>query len=100
MASASRPGSHTLHARTLSQPCDARHVLRGRERRPGGGRHAAVHSPTMKTATKYLTFELPKRRGLLRITDEVEAFCAESGLFYFEFDGRRKKRVILKALGA
>jgi secondary thiamine-phosphate synthase enzyme len=145
----------------------------------------------MKTATRYLTFELPRRRGLVRITDEVESFCRESGvregmilvsamhitagvfvnddesglhqdmeellqrlapgpapddsrrgpdyrhhrtgedngdahlksllvghevivpvtdgrldlgtwqqIFYFEFDGRRKKRVILKALGA
>jgi secondary thiamine-phosphate synthase enzyme len=34
----------------------------------------------MKTATKYLWFELPRRRGLVRITDEVEAFCAESGI--------------------
>ena len=34
----------------------------------------------MKTATKYLTFELPRRRGLVRITDEVESFCAESGV--------------------
>jgi secondary thiamine-phosphate synthase enzyme len=32
----------------------------------------------MRTATKYLTFELPRRRGLVRITGEVEAFCAES----------------------
>ena len=34
----------------------------------------------LKTATKYLTFELPRRRGLVRITDEVEAFCEESGV--------------------
>jgi secondary thiamine-phosphate synthase enzyme len=34
----------------------------------------------MKTATKYLMFELPKRRGLVRITDEVAAFCVESDL--------------------
>ncbi len=34
----------------------------------------------MKTATKYLTFELPRRRGLVRITEEVAAFCAESGV--------------------
>jgi secondary thiamine-phosphate synthase enzyme len=34
----------------------------------------------MKTATKYLTFELPRRRGLVRITDEVATFRAESGL--------------------
>lgn len=34
----------------------------------------------MKTATKYLTFELPRRRGLVRITDEVSGFRAECGL--------------------
>ncbi len=34
----------------------------------------------MKTATKYLTFALPRRRGLVRITDEVAAFRAESGV--------------------
>jgi secondary thiamine-phosphate synthase enzyme len=34
----------------------------------------------MKTATKYLWFQLPRRRGLVRITDEVAAFCKESGI--------------------
>jgi secondary thiamine-phosphate synthase enzyme len=34
----------------------------------------------MKTATKYLTFELPRRRALVRITDEIAAFRAESDL--------------------
>src|SRR5512146_1215311 len=34
----------------------------------------------MKSATKYLTFDLPRRRGLVRITDEVAAFRAESGI--------------------
>jgi secondary thiamine-phosphate synthase enzyme len=34
----------------------------------------------MKSATKYLTFDLPRRRGLVRITDEVHAFCRESGI--------------------
>ncbi len=34
----------------------------------------------MRSATKYLTFELPRRRGLVRITDEVHAFCEESGI--------------------
>ena len=34
----------------------------------------------MRAATKYLTFELPQRRGLVRITDEVHAFCRESGI--------------------
>jgi secondary thiamine-phosphate synthase enzyme len=34
----------------------------------------------MRTATKYLTFELPRRRGLVRITGEVAAFREESGV--------------------
>ncbi len=34
----------------------------------------------MTAATRYLTFELPRRRGLVRITDEVHAFCRESGI--------------------
>ncbi len=34
----------------------------------------------MKTATHYRTFDLPWRRGLVRITDEVEAFVAKSGI--------------------
>lgn len=34
----------------------------------------------MRSATKYLTFQLPQRRGLVRITDEVQAFCRESGI--------------------
>ncbi len=34
----------------------------------------------MKIATKYLWFDLPCRRGLVRITDQVAAFRAESGL--------------------
>jgi len=34
----------------------------------------------VRTATKYLWFELPRRRGLVRITDEVEAFLKESGI--------------------
>jgi len=34
----------------------------------------------VKSHTKYLWFELPRRRGLVRITDEVAAFCAESGI--------------------
>lgn len=34
----------------------------------------------MKSHTRYLTVELPRRRGLLRITDEVDAVRAESGI--------------------
>ena len=34
----------------------------------------------MKSHTKYLTFNLPKRRQLVRITDEVQACCAASGI--------------------
>jgi len=32
----------------------------------------------MKSHTHYLTIDLPKRRGLVRITDEAESFCAAS----------------------
>jgi secondary thiamine-phosphate synthase enzyme len=34
----------------------------------------------VKSATRYMTFDLPQRRGLVRITDEVHAFCRESGI--------------------
>jgi secondary thiamine-phosphate synthase enzyme len=34
----------------------------------------------MTSATRYLTFDLPHRRGLVRITDEVQAFTRESGI--------------------
>jgi secondary thiamine-phosphate synthase enzyme len=34
----------------------------------------------MRSHTRYLTIELPRRRGLVRITDEVAAFCKESGI--------------------
>lgn len=34
----------------------------------------------MRSHTKYLTFDLPRRRGLLRITDEVAAFCHEAAI--------------------
>ncbi len=32
----------------------------------------------MKSHTQYLTFNLPLRRQLVRITDQVESFCAAS----------------------
>jgi len=34
----------------------------------------------MKSQTRYLTFRTRRRRELVRITDEVSAFCAESGV--------------------
>ena len=34
----------------------------------------------MKAHTRYLTFDLPRRRGLVRITEEVERTCRESGI--------------------
>jgi len=34
----------------------------------------------MKTATHYLTFNFPRRRGLVRITDQVALFVEESGI--------------------
>lgn len=86
----------------------------------------------MKSQTRYLTFETRKRRELVRITEEVAALAATSGIqegmerlknlllghqvivpitrgrldlgpwqqvFYYEFDGRRPKRLLLKAMG-
>src|SRR5882757_2134366 len=115
----------------------------------------------MKAHTKYFTFNTPKRRTLVRITDEAADCCKESGIkewvqklapgpaaddrtrgpdyrhhhsgedngdahlknllighqvivpitkgrldlgpwqqiFYYEFDGRRDKRMVLKVLG-
>jgi thiamine phosphate synthase YjbQ (UPF0047 family) len=85
-----------------------------------------------------MTFNTPKRRQLVRITDDVARCCQASGIaegmgedngdahlknllighqvivpitkgqldlgpwqqiFYFEFDGRRPKRLVLKAMG-
>src|SRR5262245_20444266 len=34
----------------------------------------------MKSATKYLTFNTPRRRQLVRITDEVAGFCSGAGI--------------------
>ncbi len=34
----------------------------------------------MKSHTEYLTFQLPRRRGLVRITDDVARACAASGI--------------------
>jgi len=34
----------------------------------------------MKSQTRYLTMDTKRRRELVRITDEVERFCAESGI--------------------
>lgn len=34
----------------------------------------------MKSHTRYLTFNTRRRRELVRITDEVAAFCQESGI--------------------
>jgi secondary thiamine-phosphate synthase enzyme len=34
----------------------------------------------MRSHTSYLTFQTPRRRELVRITDEVHEFCRESGI--------------------
>ncbi len=34
----------------------------------------------MKSHTRTLTFDTPRRREMVRITDQVEAFCRESGV--------------------
>ena len=64
----------------------------------------------MKSQTRYLTFETRRRRELVRITGEVAALAASPGPDYrhhrggedngyYEFDGRRPKRLLLKAMG-
>ena len=44
----------------------------------------------MKHATEYLSFETPITVGRLALGEQ---------LFYAEFDGRRRKRVVVKAVG-
>lgn len=57
----------------------------------------------MKTATNYLTFETSERRELIRISEQVQATVDEAGIAEellpdCEFDGRRRKRVVIKAM--
>lgn len=54
--------------------------------------------------TDYLWFNTKKRREVVRITDEIAAIVKTSGVqegivLYAEFDGRRKKRVVVKVMG-
>ena len=49
----------------------------------------------MKSYRKELWFNIPARRGFVNITDQVEQCLKENG----EFDGRRKKRVLVKIIG-
>jgi thiamine phosphate synthase YjbQ (UPF0047 family) len=61
----------------------------------------------MKCHTAYMTFETAERRELIRITEEVQAAVEEAGIadrpwqqvFYCELDGRRPKRLAIKAMG-
>ena len=63
----------------------------------------------MKSHTHYLTFNTKRRRELRRITDDVQAIVPITKgkldlgpwqqVFYYEFDGRRPKRLVLKAIG-
>lgn len=78
----------------------------------------------MKAHTEYLWYETKQRRELVLVTDEVARVVAASGVkegmaivsamhitagkldlgtwqqvFYAEFDGQRRKRVIVKVLG-
>ena len=57
----------------------------------------------MKSFRKELWFNLPARRGFVNITDQVAECVRESGpweqIFYGEFDGRRRKRVLVKVIG-
>ena len=66
----------------------------------------------MKSYRKELHFHLPARRGLVNITSQVRQALEESGIqeglldfgtweqiFYFEFDGKRDKRALIKIIG-
>jgi len=78
----------------------------------------------LRTKTEYLWFNTKKRHEFVRITDDVARVVAESGvregfalvsamhitagkldlgpweqIFYAEFDGQRRKRVIVKVMG-
>ena len=47
----------------------------------------------MKSQTEYLNFEVQQRMDFVHLTPEVERS------FYGEFDGRRRKRVLVKVIG-
>ncbi len=66
----------------------------------------------MKSYRKELWFQVPQRFGFVNITSQVEECLKESGvsqgrldigpweqIFYGEFDGRRRKRVLVKIIG-
>jgi thiamine phosphate synthase YjbQ (UPF0047 family) len=58
----------------------------------------------MTALTDYLWFNTTKRQEFIRITDEVAALVKKSGVkegmvLYAEFDGRRRKRVVVKVMG-
>lgn len=50
----------------------------------------------MKTYKKELWFNIPTRRAFVNITLD---FGTWEQIFYGEFDGRRKKRVLVKIIG-
>nr|AGS53524.1 FIG01166001: hypothetical protein [uncultured bacterium contig00055] len=52
----------------------------------------------MKSFTKELWFNTKKPREFINITGEVEAILREQ-IFYGEFDGQRRKRVLVKIIG-
>jgi len=53
----------------------------------------------MKTYRKELWFEISTRRAFINITQGKLDFGTWEQIFYGEFDGRRKKRVLVKIMG-
>ena len=61
----------------------------------------------MKSFRKELAVEVPARRGFLQISREVQDAVTNGRLdlgtweriFYGEFDGQRRKRILVKVIG-
>lgn len=53
----------------------------------------------MKSQTRYLTFEARHHQVIVPITRGRLDLGPRQQVFYYEFDGRRPKRVLLKAMG-
>lgn len=58
----------------------------------------------MKSYREELWFTTETRRAYINITDQVVAAVRTSGvreeqIFYAEFDGRRRKRALIKIIG-
>ncbi len=53
----------------------------------------------MTSKTKYLTFNTRNKRESIHITGGALDLGPWQAIYYAEFDGRRKKRLVSKAIG-